>query len=166
MSDLRGFTLIELLIALSIAATISALVVLRLDTSDARRVAQAAESLAALLEGARDEALISGRNIAVSSDGDAVQFWQMDALGYQRSEWRALPASETLRPQALKNGVRWQAQRLNDKARPLGERLLFAPDGVLEPFSIVLAGRTSRVSLDIDVMGRVRVHDLENDAAL
>lgn len=150
----RGFTLIEVLVVVTIMAIVTALVVVRLENSDRHRLSAAAERMAILLEGARDEAIASGRSVAISSDGEGCQFWQMDD---ERGEWLAFPAHDTLVAQRLADPVRWLGQTVNDRSRPLGERIVFPPDGVIEPFSVMLAAGPARAVLEMDVMGQVGV---------
>ena len=72
---LRGFTLIEILVVCAIMAIVATLAAVRLEQSDASRLSGAAEELTRRLEAARDEAVIRGRPIAFSSDGQGYQFW-------------------------------------------------------------------------------------------
>ncbi len=159
MRAMRGFTLIEVLVVVAIIAVISALAVVRLDVSDAQRVADAAERMTTLLDAARDEAIASGRSVAISSDGEGCQFWQTDD---ERGEWLAFPAHDTLVAQRLPNHVVWRAQAVNERNRPLGERIVFPPDGVVEPFALVLASGQASLRLEMDVMGRIGLKHVEN----
>ncbi len=148
----RGFTLIEILVVVAMLGIVSALAVVRLAPSDARRVEQEAQHIATVLEAARDEAIASGRSVAISSDGQGYQFWLAHD---EQGDWLAFPAHETLQARRLSSGVRWQAQRVNDRPRPLGERLVFPPDGVVEPFVVTLVSGALQLALEMDVMGRI-----------
>ena len=86
----RGFTLVEILVVCAIMAIMAALVMVRLEHSDASRVNEAAEDLTRRLEAARDEAVIRGRPVAFSSDGQGYQFW----LAGDNTTWMALPGGE------------------------------------------------------------------------
>lgn len=152
----QGFTLIEILVVLAVVGVISTLVVVRLQGSDAHRVRQAAEQLAGVLEAAREQAIYGGRSVAISSDGQGYQLW---TLAGTHGEWISLPPEEGLVARRLREGVRWHAQRINDQARPLGERIVFAPDGVLDPVVIELRAGSAGVRLEADVMGRIGMHD-------
>ena len=151
-----GFTLIEILVVMAIITVMLSVTVLRLEGSDASRVKHAAESLGLALEKARDTATISGHSIAFSSDGRAYQFWQSTQnLG----EW-AVNKADGLEAHALNEKVHITDLRINAKSRPLGERLVFSPDGVSDSFDIFLQAGQSRVRVSMDVMGRIEIQNV------
>lgn len=151
-----GFTLIEILVAVAIIAVVSGLAVVRLENSDFRRASQAAEHMAMLLDAARNEAIYSGRSVAVSSDGLGYQFWGADGAN---GEWAVLPQNEVLVAKRLPDGVSWKAQRVNSRQQSLGERIVFTPDGLIDPFMVELGAGDAKVRLEADVMGRIEVVD-------
>lgn len=151
-----GFTLIEILVVLALVGIVSATVVVRLQSSDYNKALQAAERLTAVLDAAREQAIYSGRSVAISSDGQGYQLW---STGGTRGEWISLPADGLLAPRRLAEGVVWVSQRVNDRAVPMGGRIVFPPDGVVDPFIIELGAGQARVRLEADVMGRVGVAD-------
>ncbi len=151
---MRGFTLIEILVVLALVGIVAGLVVVRLDDDGQRATRHAAEQLSVALEAARDEAIYSGRELAFSSDGEAWQFWVADS---GRRSWQALTDGELLRPRRFAGEVRIAAQRVSGRDRPLGERLVFAADGLSEPFALLLQGGASQLRLSYDAMGRVSV---------
>ncbi|PAS98570.1 MAG: type II secretion system protein GspH [Candidatus Dactylopiibacterium carminicum] len=159
MRAMRGFTLMEVLIVLALVGIVAGLVVVRLDDDGQRATRHAAERLSLALEAARDEAIYSGREVAFSSDGDAWQFWRGDA---GRRSWQAMADGEMLRPRRLGNNVRIVSQEVSGRNRPLGERLVFAAYGLSEPFTLLLQGGHTRISIRLDAMGRVSLDTLEN----
>jgi type II secretion system protein H len=148
----RGFTLIEILVVCAIVAILATLVMLRLEHSDASRLNDAAEDLTRRLEAARDEAVISGKSIAFSSDGNGYQFWLADT---DRNAWIPLPASETMAAGRFASGIVLSSLRINGSARPLGERVVFSPFGLGEAFALTLAIGSSRIDVQADVLGRL-----------
>ena len=144
----RGFTLIEILVVCAIMAIMAALVMVRLEHSDASRVNEAAEDLTRRLEAARDEAVIRGAPIAFSSDGLGYQFW----LANDSATWIPLPGADSA--SRFARGVELAAIRLNGSARPLGERVVFSPFGLVEPFALTLVAGSSRVDVSADALGR------------
>jgi general secretion pathway protein H len=148
----RGFTLIEILVVVAIMAIVLGATVARLELSDSRKARHAAEQLGDLFDSARDEAVTSGRNVAISSDGEGYQFWIAEE---GRSEWLPLADNELLRAGRLASGVNWSAQAVNGNWRPVGERIVFTPNGLVEPFQVKLTAGESSVIIATDVMGRM-----------
>jgi len=144
----RGFTLVEILVVCAIMAIMAGLAMVRLEHSDASRLGDAAEDLTRRLESARDEAVIRGRPIAFSSDGQGYQFW----LAADNATWIPLPGADSA--SRFIRGVELNALRLNGSARPLGERIVFSPYGLVEPFALTLAAGSSRVEVLADALGR------------
>ena len=149
----RGFTLVEILVVCAIMAIMATLAAVRLERSDASRLGDAAEDLTRRLEAARDEAVIRGRPIAFSSDGQGFQFW----LASDNATWMALPADGWTAGR-LARGVELGELRVNGAARPLGERIVFSPFGLVEPFALTLAVGSSRVEVRADALGRFETH--------
>ncbi|WP_018748225.1 GspH/FimT family pseudopilin [Chitiniphilus shinanonensis] len=146
-----GFTLIEILVALGVIGIILGMALLRFDLSDGQTVEREGKRLALLFESARDEAITGGRAIAWSSDGDGYQFWTLD----DRNTWQALPSHEVLKPRELPEGLRVVAMSVNLKESRVGERIVFEPSGVNQPFTVVLLKGAQRWRLEGDIMGRV-----------
>ena len=143
----RGFTLVEILVVCAIMATLA---VVRLEQSDANRLGDAAEDLTRRLEAARDEAVIRGRPVAFSSDGQGYQFW----LAADNTTWIPLQGTDASTAGRFARNVELTAVRVNGAARPLGERVVFLPFGLVEPFALTLAAGSSRVDVLADALGR------------
>ena len=152
----RGFTLVEILVVCAIMAIMATLVAVRLEHSDANRLDAAAEDLTHRLEAARDEAVILGVPIAFSSDGLGYQFWLADA-----NTWVPLPSEDGKAGGRFGSGVELGAVRLNGSSRPLGERIVFSPFGLVEPFALSLSAGSSRVAVLADALGRFETQHVQ-----
>lgn len=154
----RGFTLIEILVVCAIVGVTLAFVVFRTGLLDGRRLGDAAESLAQRLESTRDEAIISGQLLAFSSDGKGYQFWRLDG---EKKTWASLSSAGDLAARELPGGVELASMSINGSPRPLGERIVFYPSGMIEPFSLTLAAGNARMKLAADVLGRLEIRHEE-----
>ena len=149
----RAFTLIEILAVAAIVAVVAGLIVVRLDVSESRRLESAAESLLRRLETARDEAVVRGRALAFSSDGQGYQFWIADAT---KDGWLTL-ADAALVSGGIGRGVGLRAMRINGMPRPLGEKLVFSISGISEPFVLTLAAGEATLGIEGDALGRMEI---------
>jgi general secretion pathway protein H len=157
----RGFTLIEVLVVTVLLLIVAGLAMVKLDDGGERATRKVAEELSIQLEAARDEAVYAGQSIAFSSDGLGYKFWLGDS---SRRQWFAAPAGGELSPRTLQNNVRIVSQIVNGKERPLGDRLVFSADGMVEPFRLVLEGGTRQIAVEGDALGRVSVKEFQSDA--
>jgi general secretion pathway protein H len=152
----RGFTLIEIVVACAIAAIALGVVMVKFDFSDSRRLRLAAETLSGRLEAARDEAVMRGRAVAFSSDGQGFQFWLADR---ERGAWVALSDTDAVAAGHLADGVSLSALRVNGAARPLGERLVFSSGGLSETFTLTLMAGTLSADIAGDALGRIEIRN-------
>ena len=150
-----GFTLLEMLVVTAIILIATSFTVFHFNRGDGAQAA--AERLMLQFESARDEAVANGRAVAWTSDGAAYQFWQIN----ERQEWEALSARDGLQANTLPDGVQIKTQTINQQIRPLGEKILFPADGVIEPFIVQLQGRQMQWRVSGDVMGRFAMSQLE-----
>ena len=155
MCKQHGFTLLEILVVTAIILIATSFTVFHFNRGDGAQVA--AERLMLQFESARDEAIASGRTLAWTSDGAGYQFWQKN----ERQEWEALNARDGLRAEQFADGVQLKAQKINQQTRPLGEKILFPADGVIEPFVVQLQGTQTQWRVSGDVMGRFVVSQAE-----
>ncbi|WP_373974268.1 GspH/FimT family pseudopilin [Chitinibacter sp. SCUT-21] len=148
-----GFTLLEILVVTAIILIATSMVAFQFNRGSG--VPEAGERLVLQFEAARDEAVAKGRMVAWSSDGAGYQFWWQN----ERLEWEPMQHNDSLRSTRLADGVRIRAQRVNQQERPLGERVLFPSDGVIEPFVIEISGGEQTLLLSADVMARFTLAD-------
>ncbi|MBU1691496.1 MAG: GspH/FimT family pseudopilin [Gammaproteobacteria bacterium] len=158
MSVLRqvGFTLVEILVVLVIIGITVALISVNLVPDDKRVLTIEAQKLALLFEQARDEAIISGKEIAWSVEGDKTRFWRKDDKG----KWMPNSGDDLFRDRDLAAGVKLAELQINSVKAAVNERLIFSPGGMNMPFKLDLALNSSRVSIAGDNLGKLA---LKND---
>ncbi len=136
-----GFTLVELMMTLVVIGLAAGAVVLSMP--DPRpAVGETAERFAARLVRAREEAILTNRIVAVSTDASGYEF-----AGFDGADWTPLTGPFTR--ESWDEGV--VAPR-----RPV--RIVFDATGGAEPVEVPLsrAGRT--VAIQIDAAGEVTIH--------
>ena len=143
----RGFTLIEVLVVVAIAGIVVALASVNLFPSDAEVARREAGRLALAIEHARDAAWFGGRPTAVSFDEGRLRTWRRCRDGWEPGAREATLASD----------VRVTALAIDGHAVPAGERIVFLPDGLGEPFRVALEVRGLPWAVDGDVAGAVTV---------
>ena len=141
----RGFTLVELVVTLAVIGLLAGAVALTLpDENSAFR--RESEDFAARLSLARDEAILSVREVQVSAD----------ARGYDTSR-RSFDGWKDLNTGPFKSVV-WR-----DETRPAfpGERqqatFRFDPTGGAQPAELQLLNRADRLRIRVDISGKVSV---------
>ena len=148
----HAFTLVEILVVTAIAAIVIGLAAVRLEPSDARRLDGVADALLRQLETARDEAVVRGRALAFSSDGQGYQYWMAEP---GKRGWIPLTEPGSLAPGQWAAPVRLQAIRVNDSERPLGEKLVFSISGFSEAFRLTLVAGDATQDITGDALGRM-----------
>lgn len=157
----HGFTLLEVLVVMALILIVLGMAVLRLDDAGQRRVQASAERLSLALEAARDTAIYSGQTLAFSSDGRGYQFWRGND---QQHSWQRFDGEPPLSAYTLPAEVFIVQQRVNTRDRALGERLVFSPDGLSEPFEIRLQAEQSQRLVQSDALGRIHISEGEQAA--
>jgi general secretion pathway protein H len=141
----EGFTLIEVLVVLLILSITVSLIAVNLARGEETILEDEARRVAALLQHARDEAVITGRSLG----------WRADATGHGFSPDQ--PPDTPLRRRA------WPAQVAAAQLRIAGvpvaadTPLVFASSGIGLPFDLVLASGERRVVISGDGAGRIEV---------
>ncbi|MGF1643532.1 MAG: type II secretion system minor pseudopilin GspH [Thiotrichales bacterium] len=153
----RGFTLLELLVVLVIVAIITSFAVLGLGSRPATAVQEERQRLTSLVDLARDEALLEGRNYGVGFWREGYAFFEL-----RDGEWAPLGSDEALReriwPEGLEASLLLErldvALRADPPERP--QVFLFA-SGEMTPFELrlQLQGQPdTELSLRRDLLGR------------
>jgi len=146
-----GFTLVEILVVVLIVGIMVGLVSINLMQDDQRTLTTESQKLSLLLEQAHDEAIISGKEIAWSANGETYYFWRKNDLG----EWAEYKDDELFRERAFAQGVQLAEMRINQTKTDRHERLLFSPSGLNTPFSINLVLNDRHVLISGDSMGKI-----------
>lgn len=146
-----GFTLIEILVALVIIGIIIGLASLNLMPNDKRVVMLEAQKLALLFEQAHDEAIISGKEIAWSVEGNKAYFWHKD----DQAKWALNSGDDLFRERELAPGVKLKELQINSVKIAMNERLIFSPGGMNPPFKLGLELNASRASIVSDSQGKL-----------
>lgn len=126
-----GFTLIELLVVLLVLTVTIGLVSVNLGGGDTDRVRDEAERAVALLQTARDEAILQGVIIAVQFQAGGYRFLRLD----NRGKLGVLDSDDTFRPRQLPEGMTLAV--VIDGAPATGEAgLVLEPSGQLPTFTL------------------------------
>ena len=141
-----GFTLIEVLLVVAITGIIVALASVNLLPSDREIARREAGKLALAIEHARDAAWFGGRPTAVSFADGRARLWR-----YGNNTWQP----DVARDSPLGPEVRIATVTSGDQAIPAGERLVFLPDGLDEPFRVALDVRGLAWAIEGDAAGGI-----------
>lgn len=134
MKRVRGFSLVEVLAVTVVVAVTGAVALPALVEGEDIRGAREARRLAAALDSAAQDALLSGRAHAAVLAHDGYRFEVRDADG----GWRAAHAA-VLAAHRLDDAVRIDLVQSDGAVVALGRRLVFSPVADQPPFEIRLA---------------------------
>lgn len=145
---LAGFTLVELLMVVAITGIIVALASVNLFPSDREVARREAARLALAIEHARDAAWFGGRPTAISFADGRARLWR-----HSGNAWQPDAARETRLDPALR------ITAVTSDGHPIasGERLMFMPDGLDEPFRVAVEVRGLPWAVDGDAAGSIKV---------
>ena len=151
----NGFTLIEIMVVMVILGITMALVSVNFSRDDGQVLSEEANRLAALLEHAQSEAMITGKAIAWSAQEGKYEFWQRGKTG----KWDEPSADEILRARTFPVEIQWGENRVAGNSIKLDERLIFLAGGLNQPFELKLKYRDKQLNIRGNPTGRVTVDD-------
>jgi len=142
-----GFTLVVVLVVVAIIGIIVALASVNLFPTDREVARREAGKLALAVEHARDAAWFGGRPTALSFAEGRARLWRHSGSAWQPDVAREVALDPMLGIVAVTSG-----------GQPIatGERLIFLPDGLDEPFRIALEIRGLGWAIDGDAAGGIR----------
>ena len=151
----RGFTLIEIMVFMVILGITLILVSVNFSQDDGRVLTEEANRLAALLEHAQSEAMITGNAVAWSAQNGKYQFWQRGKDG----KWDQPSSDEILRARTFSVAIEWGENRVAGNPIKLDDRLIFLAGGLNQPFELKLKYRDKQLTIRGNPTGRVTVDD-------
>ncbi len=145
-----GFTLLELLIVMLIMGVVLGAVGLSAAQTNKQVLQQDVQRLAALMQLARDEAIVKNRLIAVELDANRYRFFIKNDNG-----WQVLQ-DDVLRERIFKLSP-IEFSLLNGVSHVSSWHLVFGRDPVDQPFVLALQYAQDTYSINADGIGHFRV---------
>ena len=145
-----GFTLLELLIVMLIMGVVLGAVGLSAAQSNKKILQEDVQRLAALMQLARDEAIVKNRLIALELDADRYRFFIKNDNG-----WQVLQ-DDVLRERIFKLSP-IEFSLLNGVSHSSSWRLVFGRDPVDQPFVLTLQYAQDTYCISADGIGHFRV---------
>lgn len=138
----RGFTLLEVMVVMLIIGLLLGFMTLSISTGGAARQAEEeARRLAALIDLARQEAVLRTQEMAIEFRPDSYRFLQLA----EGNTWLAVEADKLLRPRELPADIalglllEGEAVRLNAKPEETTPHVFLLSNGESSPFELTLA---------------------------
>ena len=149
----HGFTLVEMLVVVLIIGILVGAVSAKLQPDSRDRLRVEAERLAQLMELAAQDARITGRAIAWTSDGQRYQFWRQGA----DEAWSEIRDDDLLRARALPDGMGIAQVRDEAGTAQPDMRLAFPSDGSMAAFSLELVLGAEHYGVAASPVGDLRI---------
>jgi general secretion pathway protein H len=150
-----GFTLIEIMVVMVIIGLTMAFVSVNFNRDDSKLLTEEANRLAALLEHAQSEAMITGKPIAWSAQPGKYQFWNRGKEG----KWDQPSGDEILRERTFPIAIEWGEIKVAGNTIKLDERLVFLAGGLNSPFEMKIKYGDRQLNIRGTATGQVTVDD-------
>lgn len=151
----HGFTLIEIMVVMVIIGITMTLISVNFNRDEGKVLGEEANRLAALLEHAQSEVMITGKPVAWSAQAGKYQFWQRGKEG----KWDEPSSDEILRERTFPVEIEWGEIRVAGNPIKLDERLIFLAGGLNPAFEMKIKYRDRALNIRGTPTGQVTVDD-------
>ncbi|HEB62908.1 MAG TPA: type II secretion system protein GspH [Gammaproteobacteria bacterium] len=163
MNKSRGFTLLEIMVVVLIIGIILSFATLSFRDNRVPALKEEAQRLAALLDLAREEAILTSREYSVTLKETGYDFQQ-----FLEEEWSPLVDDKTLRARELPKGMILEADLEGESILFGGEeevRLYIFSSGELTPFDLFLRydGETEGFHVVGQITGKIEFKDPQKE---
>lgn len=149
----HGFTLIEVLVVILLIVIVLGMVGLSFGRDEGRAVRQEAERLSALLNSAREEAIMQARVLAVRFDAGSFTFETLNDEG----EFVEIDGDSLMRTRELPPGMEFASIHLDGAPARKRARVIFGPAGTpLTAFAVMLQQGSATWSVEGGLDGAVK----------
>jgi general secretion pathway protein H len=149
--SVRGFTLIEILVVVVLIAITLSMAFAKFAPDERDVVRGEAVRLAASLQQAQDEAVVTGVSFAWRSEAEGYEFLRRGA----DRNWVPLDATEVLSPRQLPSLVRVVDVEIEGQKVAAGTLVVLSPTGRASPVRVVLAANNERIAVELGTSARV-----------
>jgi type II secretion system protein H len=147
----RGFTLVEVLVVVVLIAITLSVAFANFAPDERDVVRDEAARLAASLQQAQDEAVITGVTFAWRGAADGYEFLRRDA----DRNWVPLGPTESLSPRRLPSPLKVLDVEIEGRQVAAGALVVLSPSGRASMLRVVLAGLNERVAVELSSKARV-----------
>ena len=161
--NIPGFTLIELLIVVLIIGIVSSMAVLYIDTAHDRLKSEV-QILTQMIAITRDQAILSGKPMAISFEPEQYAFSQWNGRKWQKLTTKPFKPV-IIDPRFKLNFFKTAAPAVNrKKPQELTKRVYFLPSGEAESFVVELSNPGEEAyHVKVALMGEITVESSSED---
>ena len=158
LSRMAGFTLLEVLVVIAIIGILLTIATLSVEQNSRNVLQQEAERLQGLLQLAADEAILSGRELALQIDPDRYLFMRLEG-----ENWKPLEADRILRERQLPVNIHLELQvegvAVDMFAEQQPRRIFILSSGEMTPFELLLGNQEEgEYILQGDITGKLELY--------